>query len=168
MRRLVRASIIVCCLACGGSSSAQPKPSAAPQLSLDRPALTTSRALFNRPLLVAGLLMFGGAYAASVVDAAMLGRDVARNDLYYPVVGPWMAYANRCDPSRRCSGDEPGGGFLLVIDGVGQGLGAVALVTSLLVPEETTRRWFFLGDGGFHAGPSRVGAGYGIGAAGVF
>ena len=168
MQTLVWAWITAGCVACAGSAFAQSEPIAALQIAPARPASETTRRPFNRPLLVAGLLLFGGAYAASGVDAAMLSRDVARNDLFYPLVGPWMAYTNLCDVSHRCSGDQPGAGLLLVVDGVGQGLGAVALVASLLVPEETTRRWFFLGQRGFHAAPSQVGTGYGVGAAGVF
>jgi hypothetical protein len=79
-----------------------------------------------------------------------------------------MAAASRCDAAHPCTGDALGGRLLLVADGVSQGLGTVAMAASLLVPEEITRRWFFVGQGGFQAGPSHVGTGYGIGAAGMF
>jgi hypothetical protein len=41
-------------------------------------------------------------------------------------------------------------------------------VTSLFLPEKTTRNWYFIGDNSFHAAPSMVGTGYGVGAIGVF
>ncbi len=168
MRRLVQAATTLGCLLLAGGALAQPAPPAAPQFSLDPPATDAASTLVNRPLLVTGLLVFGGAYAGSVIEAAARDGAAGGSDLYYPVVGPWMAAAIRCDASHPCSRDDTGGRLLLVVDGVGQALGAVAMAASLFVPEKTSRRWFFVGEDGFQAGPSRVGTGYGIGAAGVF
>jgi hypothetical protein len=136
--------------------------------SLDLPARETSRSPINRPLLLSSFLLIGGTYGASAIDAATSGRDADHKYLYYPVVGPWMDYANRCDAGHPCNGNETGYKALLILDGVGQGLGALGMVTSLFIPERSTRNWFLIGGTDFHAAPSPVGTGYGLGAGGAF
>jgi hypothetical protein len=135
--------------------------------SLDLPAPETSTSPINRPLLLTSFLFLGGTYGASAIDAATSGRD-ADNNLYYPVAGPWMDYANRCDAGHPCNGNETGYKALLILDGVGQGLGALGMVASLFIPERSTRHWFLIGGTEFHAAPSPVGSGYGLGAGGAF
>lgn len=171
MRRVVLALTLLGCGVWGGEALAQSQPPGAPaaaNTSPASPAADTSSALVNRPLLLTGLLLFGGSYAASVIDAATRSRQVDESRLYWPVAGPWMVVTAGCDASHPCGSDTAANKVLLVVDGVGQGLGMVAMAASLFVPESASRHWFFLGDSSVHAGPSRVGAGYGIGAAGVF
>jgi hypothetical protein len=58
---------------------------------------------------------------------------------------------------------------LLIGDGILQGLGALGILTSLVVPEKTTRHWYLIGAEGTHVGPTVVGrSGYGVGAYGSF
>jgi hypothetical protein len=137
--------------------------------SLDLPAPETTTSPVNRPLLTTGILLLGGTYGASAIDGALSGRNADKNNLYYPVVGPWMDYANRggCPTTGSC-GSETGYKALLILDGIGQGLGVVAIVTSLFIPEKSSRNWFLIGNRGLHAAPVMVGTGYGLGAGGNF
>src|SRR6188508_102438 len=48
----------------------------------------------NRELLHSGIFALGVPYVASVIVAASSDRAEDKN-LYIPVVGPWMDYANR-------------------------------------------------------------------------
>lgn len=137
------------------------------QMSIDAP-VGKRESPINRPLLVTSFLLFGGTYGASAIDAATSGREADRNNLYYPVVGPWMDYGNRCDGAHPCNSNETGYRTLLILDGVGQGLGAIGMITSLFVPESSTRHWLVIGGTDFYAAPSPVGTGYGVGAAGAF
>jgi hypothetical protein len=142
---------------------AQPTP------DLPAPEGTTTQSPINRPLLVTSLLFFGGTYLAAAVDGAASGRDADRSNLLYPVVGPWMDYANRdCGTPGKCNANEGGYKALLVLGGIGQGIGALGIVTSLFLPEKTTRNWYFIGGDTFRAAPTTVGTGYGVGAVGVF
>ena len=137
-----------CRLTTGGVAAAQQAPAtdttvttgSAPTGSLDVPAPDTTVSPINRPLLITGVLLLGGTYGASVIDAAASGRDADKNNLNYPVVGPWMDYANRggCPASGSCA-SEIGNKTLLILDGVGQGLGAIGMVASLFLPEKSTR-----------------------------
>jgi hypothetical protein len=130
----------------------------------------TSTSFVNRPLLISGLILFGGTYGASAIDVATSGRQVDKNNLEYPVVGPWMDYGKRggCPTTGSC-GTETGNKVLLILDGVGQGIGAISVISSLFLSETTTRHWWLVGDGrSFHAEPTVVGSGYGLGAMGRF
>jgi hypothetical protein len=199
MRTIVSAFTVVACLTSGGLAAAQQDPSApvpattpapaatdpAPlttstaagtaggaQASSDLPApeaQTTTKSVINRPVLVTSLIFLGGTYLASAVDGATSGRDADRNNLFIPLAGPWMDYANRdCGVPQKCNANEGGYKALLVLDGIGQGLGAIGVITSFFIPEKTTRNWYLIGDNTFHAAPSPVGTGYGVGAAGAF
>jgi hypothetical protein len=154
------------------SASTSASATGGAQASSDLPApeaQTTTKSYINRPVLVTSLLFLGGTYLASAVDGATSGRDADRSNLFFPVVGPWMDYANRdCSVPQKCNANEGGYKALLVLDGIGQGLGAIGVITSFFIPEKTTRNWYLIGDSQFHAAPSPVGTGYGLGAAGAF
>jgi hypothetical protein len=142
---------------------AQPTP------DLPAPEGTTTQSPINRPLLATSLVLLGGTYLAAAVDGAVSGRQADRNNLLYPVVGPWMDWANRdCGTPGKCNSNEGGYKALLILGGIGQGLGAIGVVTSLFLPEKTTRNWYFIGSDSFRAAPSMVGTGYGVGAVGRF
>jgi hypothetical protein len=129
---------------------------------------STTTTWVNRPLLVTGALLFGGTYAASAAVAGESNRPSDNPNLYYPIVGPWLDLAQRdCTATRPCVG-ETGNKTLLVLDGVTQGIGALAIVTSLFVPEKKSRHWFIIGNEKVHAEPVSVGSGYGLAAQGKF
>jgi hypothetical protein len=115
----------------------------------------------NRPLLTTGSVLLAGSYVPSVIGAAISDRSEDDN-LYIPVAGPWMTLTR---------GDEESGGekALLVASGAVQGLGALMMLTSFVVPEHTTRNWRLFGQNEkLQLGPQQMRAGFGLGAAGRF
>lgn len=127
----------------------------------------TTRSTFpNRPLLITGLVLLGGSYGASVIVAATSDRTAGEN-LYYPVVGPWMALDKWDCDGTPCKNEEVSKG-LLIGDGIVQGVGALSILLSLVIPEKTTRRWYLIGNDSLTLAP-RVGrAMTGIGMVGRF
>jgi hypothetical protein len=91
----------------------------------------------NRALLHSGLFTFGVPYIASIAVAATSDHP-GDNNLYIPVVGPWMDLADRggCGGvlQRSCDG-ETANKVLLVADGILQGFGALDIVGAFLFPE---------------------------------
>jgi hypothetical protein len=133
----------------------------------DLPASDTT-SWVNRPLLITSSILLVGSYVPMASVAFTSDRPADQTNLYYPIVGPWMNLADRQCDTRPC-GNEALTKVLLVADGIGQGLGAIGVVSSFFLPGKTTRHWYLIGDDRVHAGPSRVGmAGYGLGAAGTF
>ena len=132
----------------------------------DTPAPET-RSWVNRPLLITGSVLLVASYVPVAVTAYVSERPADQTNLYYPVVGPWMNLADRQCDIRPCN-NEGLTKALLIADGVGQGLGALAVVTSFFLPNSKTANWYLIGSDKTHAGPTRVGTGYGFGAAGHF
>ncbi len=88
--------------------------------------------------------------------------------LVYPVAGPWMDLANRDCVNNNCSNEDLNKA-LLIADGVVQGIGALGVLMSFVLPEKTTRRWYLIGQDGTHVTPMKMGyAGFGLGAVGRF
>jgi hypothetical protein len=94
----------------------------------------------NRALLHSGFFAFGVPYAASLVVATTSEHQGDRN-LYLPVVGPWMDFADR----GSCGGlggtpcdKETAYKVLLVADGIFQGVGALDIVGAFVFPETRT------------------------------
>jgi hypothetical protein len=139
-------------------------PSQGPE-TLPAPDRTVSP--INRPLLATGLVLFGGPYIASVIVAAESERPADQNHLFIPVVGPWLDLANRGTDVRPAN-NESANQALLILDGIGQGLGALAIVTSMFIPEKSNQHWYVIGDRRFHAMPTNIGSGYGVLGAGDF
>jgi len=126
-----------------------------------------SRSWVNRPLLVTSAILLVGSYVPMAAVAYTSDRPADQTNLYYPVVGPWMNLADRQCDIRACN-NEGLNKAMLILDGVGQGLGALGVVTSFFLPNKATANWYLIGDEKTHAGPTRVGTGYGFGAAGHF
>jgi hypothetical protein len=121
----------------------------------------------NRRLLTTGLVLFGGSYIPAIAVGAESARPSDNPNLFIPVAGPWIDLGERdCSGSHPCSGDA-GNKALLIIDGIGQGLGALAILSSFVV-HERHRNWFIIGNETVHASPTTVGTGYGLAAAGHF
>ncbi len=114
-----------------------PQPVVAPQ-----PTVTeqTSYSAPNPALLGGGLIAFAGSYVPSVIVAAANNTSYD-NNLYIPVVGPWIDLGNRpaCGGFGQTGcGTEDGYKALLIIDGAVQGVGALATVLGLVVPQRHT------------------------------
>jgi hypothetical protein len=94
----------------------------------------------NVPLLASGLFVLAGSYVPSVLVAAANNRSYD-NNLYIPVVGPWMNLAARpaCGGLGQTSCSTEGGfKALLIIDGIAQAIGAVGTIAGLVSPQTRT------------------------------
>jgi hypothetical protein len=123
----------------------------------------------NRRLLTTGMILFGGSYIPSVVVGAESSRPSDNPALFIPVAGPWIDLGERdCGGAHPCA-NEGGNTVLLVTDGVFQGLGMLAIISSFAVHERRGRNWFIIGNDKIQAAPSTVGrGGYGFSAVGTF
>lgn len=95
-------------------------------------------------MLITGVVVLGGTYAASAIVAATSDRK-ADAKLYLPVVGPWMDLKRRNCDVNDC-GNDTFNKVLLVGDGALQGIGAVTLLLSLVIPESSKKPWYLIGD----------------------
>jgi hypothetical protein len=98
----------------------------------------------NRPMLITGAVVLVGTYGASAIVAATSDR-AADDKLFIPVVGPWLDLKNRDCETNDC-GSDTFNKALLIGDGALQGLGALTLVLSLVIPEARTKPWYLIGD----------------------
>lgn len=107
-------------------------------------ATTTKTTFPNRPLLITGAVVLGASYGGAAIVGALSDREADKR-LYYPVVGPWLdLHARDCDVNG-CE-NETRDKALLIGDGVLQGLGALGMLFSLVVPETTTKSWYLIGN----------------------
>lgn len=113
----------------------------------------------NRPLMLTSTLVFTAAYVPVVLVRAFSKEDSTDN-LYIPVAGPWLELAR--EPVNAANTAA------LAISGVFQGLGALGMVTSLMVPERRTSRWYLLGNKRVALAPVASPFAYGVSAAGRF
>jgi hypothetical protein len=129
----------------------------------------------NRTMLHTGVWTLGLSYVPAIIVAAESERHGDKN-LYLPVAGPWMDLASRgaCPPNTRCT-NETTNKALLVIDGIFQGVGALDIVGSFLLPETRTVTTRASKKGEMHVGalsfrltPVRMNSGYGLSAIGSF
>jgi hypothetical protein len=161
------------------SEPTQPEAPAAPvstttttaaSLDVNEPTVepkTTQTTFFNKPLFLTGAALLGASYGTSAIVAATNDRKEDKK-LYYPVAGPWMDLANRDCRARPCS-NENLSKLMLVANGVVQGVGALGVVSSIFVPERTTRDWWLIGNERLHVAPAEVGdLGVGLRAGGTF
>lgn len=98
----------------------------------------------NRPLLITGLVVLGGTYGASVIVGAASNRE-SDEKLFIPVVGPWLDLKDRdcdADPCDR----ETLNKTLLIGSGALQGIGALSVLLSLVIPESKEKPWYLIGD----------------------
>jgi hypothetical protein len=89
----------------------------------------------NRPLVITGTAVLVSSYVPAVIAGAV-SDDISKK-AYYPVAGPWMEIAQESNSETWTA--------LLAIDGVFQGLGALALVSGFVIPERKTRNWYLIG-----------------------
>lgn len=124
-----------------------------PQTTMDR--VDQDRWTFpNRPLVITGSAVLVSAYVPAVIAGAV--SDDISNKAYYPVAGPWMEIAQESNTETWTA--------LLAIDGVFQGLGALALVSGFVIPERKTRNWYLIGDNRLMVTPRMTHRSVGVGA----
>ena len=111
----------------------------------------------NRPLLSTGAVLLASGYAPAAIGGALSAREEDEK-LYIPVAGPWMTLAQG---ERETAGERT----LLVIDGAVQSLGALAMLSSLFIPERHTENWYLIGA---NQRVRLTTAGLGLGAIGRF
>jgi hypothetical protein len=120
MRRIewAAAGIAVVALACSRDANAQE---------------TREVAVPNTPVIVTGSIMLGLAYTTSVAVAAK-SELPADDNLYIPLVGPWLDLADRAGCAAggnpACNSNK----VLIVVDGVAQGLGAAQILGGFVFP----------------------------------
>jgi hypothetical protein len=124
-------------------SPAAPMPTSLPQAEEPR-ADVVEHTWPNRPLLITGVVVLGGTYAASAIVAAASDRK-ADEKLFYPVVGPWLDLKARDCEVNDC-GSDTFNKALLIADGALQGLGAITIVLGLVIPEAEKKPWYLIGD----------------------
>lgn len=120
----------------------------------------------NRPMLITGIIVLGGTYGASAIVGAASNRT-ADDKLFLPVVGPWLDLKNR-DCERNACGSDTFNKVLLVGDGALQGIGALSVLLSLVIPESTKKPWYLVGDEKLTISPQMGSAVTGLSAFGSF
>ena len=127
----------------------------------------------NIPLLAGGTLVLAVGYAPAVITG-IISDHKGDDKLFIPVVGPWLDMGERgCDTGEvfNCgsSGIETAA---LIVDGAVQGIGALAMVGSLFIPEHKTVVRAARADTDrprIQVAPTSMGGhGYGLIAAGTF
>jgi len=91
----------------------------------------TGRSKAKKPLIIVGAAVLGGVYVASLVIDRAYESDVIFDELYIPVIGPFLAIANyddHVDPSYSGADFDKS---LFLISGILQTAGAVLLITGL-------------------------------------
>ncbi len=124
------------------------------------------RSWVNKPLLITGAALLAVGYVPAVVISQTSERPIDQDKLILPVVGPWMNLVDRDCDDRECE-NEDRNKALLIADGVVQGVGALSVVLSLVLPGKTTQNWYLIGD--TQVGPMYISKSvYGLGATGKF
>jgi hypothetical protein len=90
----------------------------------------------NRYVMSAGIGMFALSYVPGIFVAIQSDRDSDKR-LYIPVVGPWLSLGQRDCDAQPCTNNWLSVA-LLIADGVAQGLGALAVISSFFIPEGST------------------------------
>jgi hypothetical protein len=152
-----------------GTARAQDASTYSPTPQTTAPADTISTyAGPDRVLLGSGIATLAMAYVPSAIVAAESSLNTD-HVLYAPVVGPWVDLGNRPVCRLRVSCDlEKVNRVLIASDGVFQGIGAVALALSFVVPERA-KKVVVVQTQGVHVTPAQFGShGYGVAAIGDF
>ena len=89
----------------------------------------------NTAMIGTGLVVLGVTYGASAIVAGTSDHQ-GDSHLYVPIVGPWMDLADRggCPAGQTCD-SEATSKVMLVLDGIFQGAGVLAILGGFLSPE---------------------------------
>lgn len=120
----------------------------------------------NRPLLITGGALLLASYGASAIVAGASDRE-SNDQLFYPVVGPWFALHDMNCDETACK-QEGLYKALLIGDAAVQGVGVVALLLGVVLPESRKKPWYLIGSERFVVAPQFGSSTLGLGAAGKF
>ena len=183
MQRTVSIAALACALATvfrSTSAHAQttvmvPPPAPPPTVMVERPVLP------NPVLMRGGFAILAVGYVPAAV-VGILSEHKGDANLLIPVAGPWLDLAMRdCSgtvtltydgPVEVSTGNRCGSNgteqAALIVDGIVQGIGALGIVGSLVIPERRLMAWASTSPS-FTLGPSSFGGrGMGAVAAGRF
>jgi hypothetical protein len=122
----------------------------------------------NRAMLSSGAWTLGLSYVPALV-VAIESSESADKNLYVPVAGPWIDFAERDCPTCR---HETANKVLLVTDGIFQGIGALQILGSFLFVETRTSAAEaeprVAKSPPLRVTPTRLDGGYGLAARGTF
>ena len=93
----------------------------------------------HRAMFIVGFISFAGAYWNAIMAGTFSSRDADRR-LFVPLAGPWLDLGSRgcgADPCGKIEAIRVG---LLVVNGLSQGLGLAAGISSFFVTERVTSR----------------------------
>jgi hypothetical protein len=170
---LFAASIAIAALLVPAAAHAQPpetQPGVTREVVAENATVTAETRISpppNRYLLASGMAVFGISYGTSVIVGLMSGRG-SDDNLYIPVVGPWIALGAR-DCDRDPCEAKGLSGVLLVADGLVQAAGVIAMGAAFFVPERGTTLQIGPSGPKMTVAPAKLGpAGYGVAAIGEF
>jgi len=89
----------------------------------------------NSSVITSGVVTFGISYGVAAIAAASSDRD-SNKRMYVPLLGPWLAMADRGDcpvAESRCD-HETRDKVLMAVDGVFQAAGVITAVYGVLTP----------------------------------
>ena len=147
-RSLLVLALVVCLPSIAAAQDEQPVPE--------------KRYTPNRPLLVAGVATFLGAYGTGVVVAAESKLDADKR-LYIPVAGMWLDVANR--PCTSCTTGDTVATISFVAGGVAQVAGLALVGASFVFPEKERK---IRRSSSLEVIPLSLAGGAGVGAIGTF
>lgn len=123
----------------------------------------------NSPVITTGVITFGLSYGAAAFAGASSDRSSDKR-LYVPLLGPWLAIADRgdCPVDQAKCDSQTTDKVLMAIDGVFQAAGAITVVYGILSPRTVTHRTTASRD--VHVVPLSMGQGSsaGLGVTGSF
>ena len=141
------------------ASAQEPLPPVVTMPMTAEEPITIEKRTPNRPLLITGGAIIAASYTPALVVAATSGRD-GDQYLYIPVAGPWIDLGVRGGCGPGSCGTEAIYKTLLVATGIAHAVGAAAVISSFLVPEQRTLR---TADAKPHVVPTQMGKnGYGL------
>jgi hypothetical protein len=168
MKILMTAALGVTLLAAQSANAQQATTPPCDENSVAVPAprgeTVTTKYMPHPVILTVGSIMLVGAYIPSAIVAATSGFHDPDEKLYWPVAGPWIDLAERggCPEGRSCN-TETWNKVLLIGDGILQGVGALAVVSSFFIPM-TTKEHREAAKPSVHVLPMQVGGGASLGA----
>ena len=119
----------------------------------------------HKTLLIAGATTFVATYAVTASFAGA-GQRAADRDLFVPLAGPFMNFANR-NCARDCATDTRDNALILT-SGALQLIGVGLMITSAFVPNRVAAGHIVAGPVTMQVAPTAAAGGGGLGAVGTF